>query len=254
MEITPVRREISAASSRSKKGDNVEAGKKKHVPTYRPMKRKIDMKAEADSEVHNIAIQPVNLKSPKAKKSSKSKKPVRSSPRKSVQKNEEELDLTVSDDELDELKHDDYVEESASDDYEDEDGEEEVDPQDLEGLDVLAPLSQHEPERNSEGDFEIPSGHKGVRARLLDSSDDDEDGYEPYVGAQTEPVAFTTHSAVSQTESEGDENGEIEDQTYMQANQEPSDEEMDEEEEEELEARNHDMDLLLGNRTYDQVE
>ena len=37
----------------------------------------------------------------------------------------------------------------------------------------------------------------------------------------------------------------------MQMNQEPSDEEMDDEEEE---ARNDDMDLLLGNKTYDQVE
>ena len=73
------------------------------------------MKAEADSEVHNLNTRPV-------KKSSKSKKPVRSSPRKSVQKyDDEEQDLTVSDDELDELKHDDYVEESASEDYEDED-------------------------------------------------------------------------------------------------------------------------------------
>ena len=79
LEISPEKRGVSSYSSRAKKGNSISPTKKRHIPTVRPMMRKIDMKAEADSEVHNLNTRPIM-------KSSKSKKPVRSSPRKSVQK------------------------------------------------------------------------------------------------------------------------------------------------------------------------
>ena len=79
---------------------------------------------------------------------------------------------------------DDYGSLTVSEPDEDEDYDDQLDDQlepegegqDLYGLEVDMPLTQHEPERNSDQDFEI--GAQNLDNEILHSDEDEEEGYQ----------------------------------------------------------------------------